>query len=402
MVKITSFRPYIPRNPQEFCIKPYDVIEADEEKELKKEPNCLVHMSLPDGEGDAKYQNAAIVFENFKTQQLIRRLDTPGIFVYRQESPTFSHQGFIFAVALQDYEDNQIVKHEHTREKPLADRTKHVTATSAMPGLVWTVYRTHKRINEIMETIKSQPELFSFDKYGYRNILWHCTDSGIISELTNLFATQKLYIADGHHRAASCAQYRKNKIQELQKAGEKVNPAAPWQYLMTYVASDDQIRIFPYNRVIRKLPMSVEEFLQKVELHFTISSQPKAFNPSRKNEIAMCLAGKWYQLIAKNTVFPELVDGLDVSIIQKDILEPILGIKDIRSNENIFFVGGIEDPKEMESFVTEDGNAIFFNVYPVDIRDLEAIADKGGVMPPKSTWFDPKLLSGLVTYSLIE
>jgi uncharacterized protein (DUF1015 family) len=401
MVKIIPIHPYIPLNPEEFCIKPYDVIEPEEELELKKKPNCCVHLSLPEGDGDQKYQNGARAFAMFKARMLIKRLDGPGIFVYRQESSSFAHQGFILGVSLEDYNANRIVKHEHTREKPLQDRMKHVMNTHVMPGLVWTVFRSQERIKEIMEEIKSQPPLLSFPKYGYQNLLWYTTDASLIAELTRLFDSEKLYIADGHHRAASAALYRKRQL-EAYPSLKDVNPIAPWQFLMSYVASDDQIRILPYNRIIKKLPLSAEEFLTRLAPNFEVIPQKKGSNPLKKHTITMCLSNKWYTLQMKSKKFPDLIQALDVSILQNLVIEPILGIKDIRSDENIFFVGGIVDPKEMEKYVISQKNAIFFNLYPVDIRDLEAIADNGGVMPPKSTWFDPKLLSGLLIYPLQE
>ena len=188
----------------------------------------------------------------------------------------------------------------------------------------------------------------------------------------------------------------------MQKIGSDKNKDAPWQNLLTYVASDDQIRILPYNRVIRKLSIKENDFLKNLESYFEIVLMKNSFNPGKKNEIAICLKGTWYKLLVKNKEFKTKRDSLDVAILQDKVLEPILGIKDPRSDENIFFVGGSQDPKEMEKYVTEKGNDLFVNLYPVDIRDLELIADKGGVMPPKSTWFDPKVLSGLVLHDLGE
>ena len=177
---------------------------------------------------------------------------------------------------------------------------------------------------------------------------------------------------------------------------------APWQNLLSYVASDDQICILPYNRVIKKLPLTENDFLKRIESDFETLSMKNAFNPEKKNEIAICIKGSWYKLLVKNKKFKTKRDSLDVAILQDKILEPILNIKDPRSDENIFFVGGIQDPKEMEKYVTNEGNDLFVNLYPIDIRDLESIADKGGVMPPKSTWFDPKVLSGLILHDLGE
>ncbi len=397
MVSISPLKPFIPINPEEFCTNPYDVISKEEEYELKKNPNSLIHLILPDGEGNEIYENAIKSYKDFKDRKIIVQEKTPSIYVYRQKSASFSHQGLIIGIALQDYEDGMIVKHEYTREKPLKDRTNHIVATNVAAGLVWTVFQSNKKINILIEQIKEKKPKFNFKKYGYEHILWQETNIDTIQKLKELFRNEKVYIADGHHRAASAAEYRKLKSQ---KSNINENFEAPWQYLLTYVASDDQIRILPYNRVIRKLPLSEIEFLKKLEKKFKVKLMENAFNPKKKNEIAICLKGKWYKLTIKNKKFKPKRDPLDVAILQDEILEPILGIIDPRSDENIFFVGGIKDPREMEKYIIDQGNDLFVNLYPVSIKDLQAIAEKGDVMPPKSTWFDPKVLSGLVIHDL--
>ncbi|MFX1448251.1 MAG: DUF1015 domain-containing protein [Promethearchaeota archaeon] len=399
MVRISALRPYCPTNPNEFTTNPYDVIGKVEEQELKQNANSLIHLILPDGEGEEVYKNALKAYTRFKTSNLIVREERKSIFVYRQESSQFSQEGLIIGIALQDYEEDQIVKHEHTREEPLKDRTKHITTTNVAAGLVWTVYRPDVEINKLIEQIKQNKPKFDFNKYGYRHLLWQETDPNIINQLSVLFKNKKLYIADGHHRAASAAEYRKIQMNNT-NGNEK--PNAPWQFLLSYIASDDQIRILPYNRVIKRLSYDVDKFLRNLEEIFQVKTVKKAFNPTKKNQLALCIKGKWYKLESKEKSFNSRRDSLDVAILQDKVLGPILGIFDIRADDNIFFVGGLEDPKSMEKYTTEKGNDLLFNLYPVDIEDLEAIADSGGVMPPKSTWFDPKLLSGLVLHDLSE
>lgn len=398
MVLISTLKPYIPKRPEEFCTNPYDVISKEEELELKKKPNSLIHLILPDGQGEQIYQNALKAFDNFKQEHLIIREKEEAIFVYRQESDSFSHQGLILGVSLNDYEKGAIVKHEHTREKPLKDRTKHITTTKVSAGLVWTVFKVNKKINTLIEIIKKKKPLFDFNKYGYHHILWQETDAKIIEQLKKLFKKENLYIADGHHRAASAAEYRKMKMENNTQSDLN----APWQYLLSYVASDDQVRILAYNRVVRKLPLKEDEFITRLKDDFELSLLNKAQNPSKKNEITICILGKWYRLKVKQKKFKSLRDSLDVTIVQDKILNPLLGITDPRADENLFFVGGILKPAEMEKYVTERGNDLFINLYPVNIRDLEKIGVEGGSMPPKSTWFDPKLLSGLVIHTLEE
>jgi uncharacterized protein (DUF1015 family) len=399
MVKISAIKPYIPKDPQSFCTYPYDVIEREEETQLKKNPKSLIHLILPDGDGEEKYENARNAYNRYKEKNVIEQIDSPSIFIYRQESPNFSQQGFILGISLQDYEDGNIIKHEHTREKPLKDRMKHISSTQVAAGLVWSVYRSDKQINDIQESIKQKEPLFDFESYGYRHILWQETNKDIIKKLAQILKDRQVYIADGHHRAASAAKYRKQKINATIIDEEK---DYPWNYLLSYLASDDQVRILAYNRVIRKLEENPETFIEKLEKTYSLEPVEKAFNPESKHEIALCLNGDWYRLKVKVPSFESRVESLDVSILQNKVIGPILNIKDIRASDNIFFVGGVQDPDSLEDYVKKKGNAILFNLFPVDIKDLEFIAESGGVMPPKSTWFDPKVLSGLVLHDLSE
>lgn len=399
MVLISAIKPYIPINPEEFCTNPYDVITKEEEQQLKKNPNSLIHLILPDGKGNEVYQNAGKAYRAFKKNNVIKKEEKPSIFIYRQESTQFSHQGLILGISLQDYEDGNIVKHEHTREKPLKDRTNHIVSSNVAAGLVWTVFQANNAIKNLIEQIKKDEPIFDFKKYGYRHLLWQETDQNTIQKLKDLFKNEKVYIADGHHRAASAVEYRKK---QLEKPILDKNITAPWQYLLSYVASDDQIRILAYNRVIKKLPLSETNFLKKLEINFNIIPMEKPFNPEKKHEMAICLKGKWYKIMVKERKFKTKRDSLDVSILQDKILEPILGIKDPRADQNLFFIGGLQDPREMEKYVTKEGNDLLINLYPVDIRDIEIIAEEGRVLPPKSTWFDPKLLSGLILHDLKE
>ena len=399
MVKISAIKPYIPNDPHSFCTNPYDVIEKEEELQLKKNPNSLIHLILPDGDDEEKYENARIAYQKFKDENIIHQIDRPSIFVYRQESANFNQQGLILGISLQDYEDGNIVKHEHTREKPLEDRMKHISTTRVAAGLVWSVYRDNKEINTIQERVKEAEPLFDFELYGYRHILWQETNPKIIQELTRILKDRKVFIADGHHRAASAAEYRKQRISNPDIDPEKYHA---WSYLLSYLASDEQVRILAYNRIIRQLNEKPKKFLKKIENTYQIEHVDRAFNPDKKHEIALCVKGVWYRLKVKSSSFKSRVEGLDVSILQDKVIGPILNIEDIRASDNIFFVGGIQDPKKLEEYIKKEGNAILFNLFPVDIKDLEYIAESGGVMPPKSTWFDPKVLSGLVLHDLGE
>ena len=399
MVKISSLTPFLPISPAKFCTNPYDIIEKEEEKKLKQDQNSLIHLILPDGQGEEVYENALNSYKRFKDEGLILREENQSIYVYRQESKQFSQQGFILGLSLQDYVDGNIVKHEYTREKPLKDRTKHIISTNVAAGLVWSVYRSNKEINAILEQIKKKVPKFDFMKFGYRHILWQEDNSEKINKLTEAFKNIKVFISDGHHRAASAAEYRKI---QLQRSVISDRSKAPWQFLLSYVSSDDQVRILPYNRVIRRLSIDEKDFLKELEKVYEVQPIKEAANPEIKHQLTLCLKGKWFKLTVIKKNFNSEYEGLDVTILHEKIFNPVLGISDPRSDKNLFFVGGIRDPNKMEKFVTEDKNDCFFNLFPVDIRNLESIAEIGGVMPPKSTWFDPKVLSGLVLHDLIE
>jgi len=400
MVKISTLNPYLPNSPSEFCTNPYDIIEKEEEIKLKENQKSLIHLILPDGEGEEAYRNASEAYQRFKDERLITQENKNSIFVYRQESEHFNQQGFILGLALQNYEEGNIVKHEHTREKPLRDRTNHIVSTNVAAGLVWSVYRSNIKINTILEQIKKKPPKFDFLKFGYRHILWQEEDdSEKIKQLIDLFKNERVFIADGHHRAASAAEYRKI---QLQKGENKDHTEAPWQYLLSYIASDDQVRILPYNRVIRRLNVKEEVFIEELKKIYDVTPINEAMNPENKHEMTLCLKGKWFKLIVKAKNFDSEYESLDVTILHDKILNPVLGVVDPRSDKNLFFVGGLQNPSEMEKYIIEDKNDCFFNLFPVDIRNLESIAEIGGVMPPKSTWFDPKVLSGLVLHDLLE
>jgi len=381
MVEVKEFEGLRPKNPEEFCTKPYDVISEEEANELRKNPNSAIHIILPVGEGDEKYENAKKEFERLK-KDMIR--DEPSIYLYKEGDEEFSHRGFILCASLEDYEKGLIKKHEETREKPLQDRIKHIEAVKANTGLVWTVFKRNDEIKKLMNEIMNEKPVYDFEKYGNRHILWKINDEEKINKIKELFRNIPLYIADGHHRIAAAWHYWKKYDGREAK------------YVMIFAANDDEVRILPYNRVIRKIEN--ENFIEEIKKEFHVEELTEMKEPE-KHEIQMYYKKKWWKLVPKE--IPEgIVDSLDVSILQKKILEPILGIKDIRKDPNIFFVGGKIARKEYERLVDEEGNAAVFYLHPTSIDELEAVADAGLSMPPKSTWFDPKLLTGLVFHLL--
>ena len=378
MVDVKEFKGLRHVEPEKFCIKPYDVISEKEAEELRKNPDSAIHMILPEGEN--KYEVARREFERFK-EKMVR--DEPSIYLY-EESGEFTQRGFILGASLADYEAGKIKKHEETREKPLQDRIRHIETLKANTGVVWTIFRKNDAIKAIMDEVSKEEPVADFEKYGYRHRLWKISDGEKIERIKEAFVPIPLYIADGHHRIAAAWHYWKK------YGGEEA------RYVMVFAASDDEVRILPYNRVIRKIER--DDFLDVLKNDFHVEELQPIKEPE-KHEIQMYYGQRWWSLKPKE-VPEDVVGRLDVSILQNKIIEPILGIKDIRKDPNIFFVGGKVSRDEYEKMVDEEGNAAVFYLHPTGIDELEAVADANKNMPPKSTWFDPKLLTGLVFHEL--
>ncbi|MFO8132488.1 MAG: DUF1015 family protein [Thermoplasmatota archaeon] len=381
MVEVKPFNGIRPKHPASFCIKPYDVIGDEELRRLRQDDNAI-HVILPEGKGDEVYDNARRAFQQAVQENMTR--DEPSIYLYRESSQDFTQRGFILAVSLKDYEEGRIKKHEETRKEPLEDRVRHIEATAANTGLVWTVFRSQDRLKQLMDQAATGEPVADFDKYGYRHTLWQLSDSNAIEAVQDAFRDVALYIADGHHRIRAAYEYSKRHDDE--EAG----------YVMVFTASDDETRILPYNRVIRGIDS--DSFLEDIKQYFEVSRLEQPDEPDR-HEIQLYYQGAWWQLRPRN-VPDDMVASLDVSILQRQLLEPVLDITDVRGDPNIFFEGGDLPRSHYEQLVDEKDNAAVFYLHPTSIDDLEAVADKERDMPPKSTWFDPKLLTGLVFHSL--
>lgn len=380
MVEVRAFPGLRPRDPASFCVKPYDVISDEELVELRKS-DCAVHITLPEGEGEEVYSNAKKAFHRV-LPTMIR--DPPSMYLYEESSPTFSQRGFIVTASLEDYAAGRIKKHEETREKPLKDRIRHMEATGANTGLVWTVFRSQRALKHVMDQVAQQQPLCDFEKFGYRHRLWRIDHSATIQRIQSLLADQPLYIADGHHRIAAAYEYSQHHREEEA------------QYVMVFAASDDEVRILPYNRVVTTIDRP--DFLDALKEYFEVQALPSPDQP-RKHEIHMYWNRQWWQLLPRHLP-DDSVAALDVSILQDTLLAPVLGITDIRNDPRIFFVGGEVPRQEYERLVDEEGNDAAFYLHPTSIAELEQVADERRNMPPKSTWFDPKLLTGLVFHSL--
>jgi uncharacterized protein (DUF1015 family) len=297
--------------------------------------------------------------------------------------------------------NNVIKKHENTREEKEQDRIRHVDTLNAQTGPIFLAYRSDNIINQITEQVmKETKPIYDFiSEDGIGHTVWKINREEQVESIQNAFAgIDDIYIADGHHRAASAV---KVSLKRRKEAGT-YSGEEEFNYFLSVLFPDDQLMIMDYNRCVRDLNgLTKEAFLMEIEKNFTVSVLAQAEHPSKKGEVTMYLDGEWYLLSAKEELLQteDAVEALDVSILQKYLLEPVLGIKDPRTDERIAFVGGIRGLEELERRAESDMR-VSFAMYPTSIGELFAVADAGLLMPPKSTWFEPKLRSGLFIHEI--
>jgi uncharacterized protein (DUF1015 family) len=390
---------------------PYDVVNREESKELA-DGNPLSFLRITRSEIDFDsdvsayspeiYKKAKVNLEKLKKEAPLHMDDKPHFYLYRLIMNNRPQVGICATFSVDDYDNNVILKHEKTRKEKEDDRTNHIVTTEAQTGVVFLTYKGVANINVIVEStmhnVVPDYDFTSID--GIRHTVWVLPDEyndEIISEMEKV---KNLYIADGHHRAASASRARKVKkdMNTHHKGDEEYN------YFIAVLFPAEQLKILPYNRVIVDLNgLTKEDFLKKVSENFTIEkSDIKA--PEERRTFGMYIGGEWYMLGVRDAILASLslaksvADTLDVSILQDFLLNPILGIDDPRTNKRIDFVGGIRGTKELEKLVKSGKAAVAFSLYPVSVNDLMNISDAGEVMPPKSTWFEPKLRDGLLVH----
>ncbi len=325
--------------------------------------------------------------------------DKPCYYLYELTMNGRSQTGIVACASIDDYLNGMIKKHENTRREKEEDRVRHVDICDAQTGPIFLAYRNQESLKKIVADVKSGTVLFDFtSEDGIRHRGWKIADTEKISAIYEAFHQMNaLYIADGHHRAASAVRVGvKRREEHPGYTGEE-----EFNYFLSVIFPDDELMIMDYNRVVRDLNgLTPEEFLSEIKKVFDVETLDKAEHPKRKGQVTLFLEDKWYLLTLK----PEYgncdpVEGLDVSILQKQILEPVLGIQDPKTDKRIDFVGGIRGLSELERRVHTDMKAAFA-MYPTSIGELFAVADAGLLMPPKSTWFEPKLRSGLFIHAL--
>ncbi|HCL84169.1 MAG TPA: DUF1015 domain-containing protein [Chitinophagaceae bacterium] len=383
---------------------PYDVLNSDEARVLAdKNPYSFLHITkaeidLPEGtdiHSEKVYHKAADNLFIFRDHKILIRDDEPAYYIYELTMAGRKQTGLVCVSAVSDYENQIIKKHELTRPEKELDRINHIRITGAQTGNVFLAHKSNIDLSRLISSWKNLHEpVYDFiaeDGIGHR--VWVVNETQTITAITTIFENQIpcTYIADGHHRAASAAKVKK-------ALGPDAGPDAG--YFLTTLFPADELRIMDYNRVVRDLNgMDTNSFLEKLNKNFRVEKINAAWSPDRLHNFGMYLEGSWYRLEAKENSFPDDPIGiLDVSILQENILAPLLDIRDPRTDNRVDFVGGIRGLSELEKRVDNGLMKVAFSLYPVSMDQLFDIADSGQIMPPKSTWFEPKLRDGLLTH----
>ena len=411
MARIEPFRAWRPAlgHAEEVASPPYDVLSSEEARRLAAaNPRSFLHVVKPeidlppetDAYSDAVYAKGAENLNRLKEDGILIREAAPAFYLYRQRMGGHVQTGVVAGASVDEYENDLIKKHEHTRRVKEDDRTRHIEATNANTGPVFLAYRAVREIDDLVDRLTQTAPTYDFEAAdGIRHSLWVVTDEGKKTALAEAFRlVPSMYVADGHHRSASAVRVR--------EARRRENPghtgAEPYNYFLAVIFPHDQLMIMDYNRVVRDLNgLDVQAFLERVAGKFQVD-EASTGRPSAPGEFGMYLDGRWFRLVARPGSFPseDPVRSLDVAILQENLLAPVLGIGDPRSDERIDFVGGIRGLEELERRVRSGDWRVAFALYPTSIEQLFTVADAGEVMPPKSTWFEPKLRSGLIVRPL--
>ncbi|MBC8033995.1 MAG: DUF1015 domain-containing protein [Chitinophagaceae bacterium] len=406
MASITPFKALRPQADKAAFVasRPYDVLNSAEARyEVQGNPYSFLHITkaeidLPetiDIHSVKVYEKAKENLQRFISEKVLFREDQPCYYIYRLIMNGRSQTGLVCGSSVDDYENDTIKKHEFTRPEKEQDRIQHISISGAQTGNVFLAYRTNTGIDNLIESWKSNnTPLYDFTaEDGIQHTVWVVNDDNVIEAITQIFLEEvaETYIADGHHRAASAAKVRL-------ALGDKATTNA--SYFLTTLFPANQLHIMDYNRLVKDLNnLNKESFLNSIRENFIVTEEGAAYAPAELHAIGMYLDGQWYKLRAKDgTYTSDPIGVLDVTILQELILSPILGIKDQRTDKRIDFVGGIRGLGELEKRVDIGEMKVAFSLYPVSIDQLFSIADSGNVMPPKSTWFEPKLRDGLLTH----
>ncbi len=411
---MSDIRPFCAVRPNEtFASKiaalPYDVYTRKEaKKEVEKNPLSFLKIDRPetmfpdemDMYAPKVYQKARKVLEEMIEKGEFIQDETPCYYLYELTRNGHRQTGIVACASIDDYFNGTIKKHENTREEKEQDRIRHVDTLDTQTGPIFLAYRLDAVLKEIIEETKRKTPVYDFiseDKITHR--VWVIDESEMMERIQQCFVKiNKIYIADGHHRAASAIKVGcKRRKEHPGYTGEE-----EFNYFLCTLFAEEELEILDYNRVVKDLNgLSEIEFLEKIKESFEVEeAEESPYAPKQKKEFGMYLGKKWYKIqIKKEQVSDDVVESLDVSILQNKLLKPILGIKEPGKDNRIIFVGGIRGLKELEHCV-ENGFQVAFSMYPTSMQELFSVADAGRLMPPKSTWFEPKLRSGLFLHKI--
>jgi uncharacterized protein (DUF1015 family) len=385
---------------------PYDVVNTEEARALAAgNPLSFLHVTrseidLPadaDPYSDTVYEKARENLDALRARAPLVVEDRPALYLYRLRMGSHEQTGVAGCFSIDDYENDRIKKHERTRRDKEDDRTRHMIALRAQTGIVFLTHRGTPSIDAVASRIAAGRALFDFAAPdGVHHTIW-TADADTTAQLVSAFEQiPALYIADGHHRAASAARAR-NQIRKTHAGSGNADAD-------TFIAvafPDAQVQILPYNRIVRDLAgKTLAEFLAALRERFPVADGPAT--PRRKGEVTMYLGGRWY-VIDLTGAPPEdqsRANSLDIALLQRHVLEQLLRIGDIRTDKRVDFVGGARGTRALEQAVDSGKAAVAFSMFPVSVDDLMTISDAGGIMPPKSTWFEPKLRDGLLVHEI--
>ncbi len=400
-----GLRPVVGRGA-DVVAPPYDVLNSAEARaRAAGKPWSFLHISKPeidlpegiDPYDPAVYAKAKENLDRMLAEGVLARDEQPCYYVYRLTWNDHVQTGLVAAASVADYDTNRIRKHEFTRPEKEDDRVRQIEALNAQTGPVLLAYRAQPEVDALIAGVTgAKAELDVTADDGIRHELWVLRDAQQIERLTAAFdAMPALYIADGHHRSASASRVSASRKGKAPADG-------PQDYFLSVIFPHDQMKILDYNRVVTDLNgMSPEQFLPRVAEHFDLNASAEAVHPRGHGEFGMYLAGQWYRLNIHEELIPDdPVARLDVSLLSDQLIAPILDISDQRRDKRIDFVGGMRGLGELEKRVDSGEMAVAFSFFPTTMDDLMAVADANEVMPPKSTWFEPKLADGLVSHML--
>ena len=410
MPEFRSFKAFRPKQEfaQKVAAKPYDVLNSDEaRKEVKNNPLSFLHIGKPEVDLDPSidlhdprvYAKGKENLQKLIDDKVLVQDPEDYLYLYSQTMNDRTQYGFVGCVNAEDYWNDNIKKHEKTRKDKEQDRCEHVRITNAHTGPIFLTMPDNQELLDIIKNISAnEPDNDLVDNMEVRHTSWVIRDKSVSNRIqTILKDTKYFYIADGHHRSAAGAIVAK----ERAKANPNHNGTEEYNYYLAVLFPASHLMIMDYNRVVQDLNGNTkEEFFSKLEKVFDIEEQVnKQYKPKKKGEIGLYIGYKWY----KCTFKPQFqsndpVEGLDVSLLQNNVLNPILGIDDPRTNKRIDFIGGIRGLNEIAYRVNWGGMVVGFAMYPTSVQELMAIADAGAIMPPKSTWFEPKLADGMFVH----